>query len=121
MEGCIRDGGRCHDRPGRIDARHPQPRRSRGVRRVGLGRGAAALSTHDGPTAALDKVEAILRNPATYAIAAGIPAHPKNGRPRTYPDFMGIVFAALLSVWRSARQVEAELAHPQVWNFIRVI
>jgi len=32
---------------------------------------------------------------------------------------MAIVFAALLSVWRSARQVEAELAHPVVWSFMR--
>src|SRR4051812_46376102 len=121
MEGCLGHGGRRHDRPGRVDARDPKPRCSRDVHRVGLGGGAAPLSAHDGPTAALAKVEALLRNPATYAIAAGIPPHPGSGRPRTYPDYMAVVFAALLSVWRSARQVEAELAHPQVWNFIRLI
>src|SRR3954463_10764808 len=121
MEGRLGDGGGRHDRPGRVDARDPEPRCCCGVHRVDVGGGATPLSTHGGPTAALDKVEAILRNPATYAIAAGIPPHPGNGRPRTYPDYMGIVFAALLSVWRTARQVEAELAHPQVWDFTREI
>ena len=42
-------------------------------------------------------------------------------RPRSYPDFMVVVFASLISVWRSARQVEAELAHPVVWQFMRRI
>src|SRR5687767_7401447 len=32
---------------------------------------------------------------------------------------MVFVYGALCSVWRSARQVEAELAHPLVWTFMR--
>src|SRR5947207_2481796 len=32
---------------------------------------------------------------------------------------MFLVFDALVSVWRSARQVEAELAHPVIWRFMR--
>ena len=32
---------------------------------------------------------------------------------------MWLVFEALISVYGSARQVEAELAHPIVWNLIR--
>ena len=50
--------------------------------------------------------------------------HPARGqvRPsRTYPDYMVLVFSSLVSVWRSARQVEAELAHPLVWGFMRRI
>lgn len=53
--------------------------------------------------AALEKVEAVLRNPAVYALAELIPDRPTEvgGRPRTYPDFMVFVYAALCSVWRS--------------------
>ena len=71
--------------------------------------------------AALEKVEAILCNPAVYALADLIPgsAAEVGGRPRGYPDFMVLVYGALCSVWRSARQVEAELAHPLVWTFMR--
>jgi hypothetical protein len=74
-----------------------------------------------GPPAALDKVEAILRNPALFELARAIPEEGRCGRPRTYPDYMVLVFGALISVWRSARQVEAELAHPLVWGLMRRI
>ncbi|MDP9222264.1 MAG: hypothetical protein M3P18_00120 [Actinomycetota bacterium] len=73
------------------------------------------------PPASLEKVEAILRNPALYELAKAIPEQDGGGRPRSYPSFMFLVFDALLSVWRSARQVEAELAHPLVWRFMRRI
>lgn len=73
------------------------------------------------PPASLEKVEAILRNPALYELAKVIPEQEGGGRPRSYPSFMFLVFDALLSVWRSARQVEAELAHPLVWRFVRRI
>lgn len=71
--------------------------------------------------AALEKVEALLCNPAVFALADLIPDRPSEvgGRPRTYPTFMSLVYGALCSVWRSARQVEAELAHPIVWTFMR--
>jgi hypothetical protein len=70
---------------------------------------------------ALERVEAILANPAIYELAELIPAADlsRGGRPRHYPDFMALVFEALLSVYNSARRVEVELAHPTVWNFIR--
>jgi hypothetical protein len=70
--------------------------------------------------AALEKVEAILRNPAIFAMAELIPESTDvGGRPRTYPNFMVFVYGSLCSVWRSARQVEAELAQPLVWTFMR--
>ena len=61
--------------------------------------------------AALDRVEAILRNPEIYELAALIPqpSREKGGRSRDFPDFMYLVFEALISVYASARQVEAEL------------
>jgi hypothetical protein len=71
--------------------------------------------------AALTRVEAILRNPETYALAAAVPTPPKcnGGRPRDHPDFMVFVYEALISVYGSARQVEAELAHRLVWRLVQ--
>jgi hypothetical protein len=43
------------------------------------------------------------------------------GRPRMFPPYMWLLYDALLSVWGSARRVEAELAHPIVWNQLRVL
>jgi len=56
--------------------------------------------------AALEKVEAVLRNPAVFALADLIPeaSTEAGGRPRSYPNFMVFVYGALCSVWRSARQ-----------------
>jgi hypothetical protein len=46
--------------------------------------------------AALDRVEAILRNPEIYKLAALIPqpSREKGGRGRDFPDFMYLVFEA---------------------------
>src|SRR5436190_2912606 len=73
------------------------------------------------PVSALERVDAILANPATYELAAVIPEadHSHGGRRRQYPGFMCIVFEALLSVYGSARQVEAELSHPLIWQHVR--
>ena len=71
--------------------------------------------------ASLEKVEAIFRNPALYELAEEVPSRrpEAGGRPRTFPRFMTLGYAALISVYRSARQVEAELSHPLVWRHIR--
>jgi hypothetical protein len=69
----------------------------------------------------LEKVEAILNNPGIYELARAIPGPATSGRPRDYPAFMILVFNSLLSVWRSGRQVEAELSHPLVWRHMRRI
>jgi len=70
---------------------------------------------------ALERVEAILRNEALYELAELIPRPTggRGGRPRQYPDYMLLVYGALLSVYRSGRQVEAELSHPVTWRFMR--
>jgi hypothetical protein len=71
--------------------------------------------------AALRRVEAILRNPETYRLAEAIPDadHSSGGRRRDYPAFMVIVYEALISVYGSARQVEAELGHRLVWRLVQ--
>jgi len=71
----------------------------------------------------LTKVEAIFRNPALYELASRIPDadRSRGGRPRTYPAYMWLAFEALISVFESARQAEAELAHPVVWTLVRSI
>jgi len=71
--------------------------------------------------AKLRRVEAILENPEIYRLAELIP-HPSptsGGRKRHYPDYMLLVYEALVSVYGSARQVEAELSHRVVWAFMR--
>src|SRR5437764_989033 len=71
--------------------------------------------------ATLERVEAILCNEAIYELADRVPrpSPELGGRPRAYPGYMLLVFDALLSVYRSGRQVEAELSHPVVWRFMR--
>lgn len=71
--------------------------------------------------ASFERLEAILRNPAIYRLAEVVPRPDpsRGGRRRAFPDFMVLVYEALLSVYKSARQVEAELSHPVVWKFMR--
>jgi hypothetical protein len=77
--------------------------------------------TAGAPVGALEKVEALFANSALYELAELIPEPDRTGggRPRHYPAFMALAFDALLSVFGSARQVEAEIAHPLVWELIR--
>ena len=74
-----------------------------------------------GGVAALARLEALIANPALYELAALVPEQDPSsgGRRRHYPVFMWLLYDALLSVYGSARQVEAELAHPLVWKHLR--
>lgn len=74
-----------------------------------------------GPVGALEKVEALFTNRALYELGDLVPEPDPTagGRPRHFPAFMAIAFDALLSIYGSARQVEAELAHPLVWRLVR--
>ncbi len=69
----------------------------------------------------LERLEAIFANPEIHELAAVVPTAPagRGGRPRHYPAFMAIVYEASISVFGSARQVEAEFAHPKLWDWIR--
>lgn len=78
-------------------------------------------SGHVGGVPTLKRVEAILSNPALYRLGAIIP-RPQNhrgGRKRDFPDYMLVVYEALISVYGSARQVEAEISHPVIWRSMR--
>ncbi|MGQ0803512.1 MAG: hypothetical protein ACT4PI_06585 [Actinomycetota bacterium] len=79
------------------------------------------MAAQTGGVSSLEQVEAILRNPAVYKLAELLPQPPKQngGRRRSYPDFMLLVYEALISVYRSARRVEAEISHPRVWSLMR--
>jgi hypothetical protein len=122
--------GSAAPRPGRVHRsgghrpRMPPARPGRGDHRVrleGWPRGGPAVSGRMLPASSLETIEAILENPSTYAHAEQIPDKGPVGRPRKYPAFMWILFHALRKsgVWRSSRQIEAELAHPHIWGFIR--
>ncbi|HZJ49404.1 MAG TPA: hypothetical protein VFF07_00815 [Actinomycetota bacterium] len=69
----------------------------------------------------LQALEAILLNPELYRLAKEIPFpdRERGGRTRAYPNFAYLFYEALISVYRSARQVEAELSHEVVWRFAR--
>src|SRR5207247_3086892 len=71
--------------------------------------------------AAPRRVASILRNPAIEEMAPVMPRplRKTGGRGRAFPDFMYLVFEALISVYSSARQVEAELSHKVVWKLMR--
>jgi hypothetical protein len=69
----------------------------------------------------LEQLEALVANDELFALAAAVPVTDpaKGGRPRTYPPYMWILYDALISVYGSARRVEAELSHPVVWGHLR--
>ncbi len=69
----------------------------------------------------LHALEAVLLNPELYRLAEEIPFPDpeRGGRTRAYPNFAYLLYEALISVYRSARQVEAELSHEVVWRFAR--
>jgi hypothetical protein len=69
----------------------------------------------------LEKLDAILANPALYELGDLIPEPDlsRGGRPRDYPAWTLILWEALLSVFGSARRVEAELSHPLIWRVAR--
>ena len=69
----------------------------------------------------LDRLGALVANDALFELAKAVPEPPveRGGRPRMFPPYAWILFDALLSVYGSARRVEAELAHPVVWGHLR--
>ena len=79
------------------------------------------MGSRPGGVPKLERVEAIVENPAIYQLAELIPAADpgRGGRRRQYPEYMWLIYEALLSVFGSARQVEAELSHPTVWGLLR--
>ena len=79
------------------------------------------MATAPTGVARLQALEAILLNPELYRLAELIPFpdRERGGRTRAYPNFAYLFYEALISVHRSARQVEAELSHPVVWRFAR--
>ena len=79
------------------------------------------MASRSSGVAALERVEAILANRGIYELAELIPPADltRGGRRRHYPEFMWLVFEALLSVYGSARRVEAELSYPLVWELLR--
>jgi hypothetical protein len=78
------------------------------------------VGKHSRGVSALERVEALLANQALYELADLVPAASEDGgRRRDYPPFMWLLYEALITVYGSARRVEAELAHPIVWNLIR--
>jgi hypothetical protein len=68
-----------------------------------------------------DKLEAVVRSSAIYELAKVIPEREPGevGRPFEFPTYMPFIFEALISVYGSARKVDAELQHRYVWKILR--
>jgi len=79
------------------------------------------MTAPSGGVAALERLEALVANPALYELAKLVPEQQASsgGRRRHYPVYMWLLYDALLSVYGSARRVEVELAHPLVWKHLR--
>lgn len=79
------------------------------------------MSSRQGPASTLERVEALLANPALYDLADQIPTRLSGtpGRKALYPPWMWLLYEALISIYLSARAVETELSHPAVWNLVR--
>src|SRR5690349_20289701 len=108
------------DRRRRSSARRPESRPHRRADRLGLDGTDRRMRSKSAGVSALERVEALLANPALYELAELIPEpdHSAGGRRRDYPTFMWLLYEALISVYGSARRVEAERAHPLVWRHV---
>jgi hypothetical protein len=65
-------------------------------------------------------IDALLENDLIFDLGDRIPTTPREhgGRPRHYPNFAFIFYAALVSVFRSSRRAEAELSNGDTWERI---
>jgi hypothetical protein len=69
----------------------------------------------------LEAIDALLANDLLFDLGDKIPTPPPEhgGRPRHYPAYAVFLYNALLSVYRSSRRVETELAYAAIWAYIR--
>jgi hypothetical protein len=69
----------------------------------------------------LEHLEALVANPVLYRLGELIPeqAPGSGGRPRHYPGYAYVLYAALVSVYTSTRKVETEFSHPDNWANLR--
>lgn len=74
-----------------------------------------------GPWRILEAIDALIQNAALYLLGDIVPTTPpeNGGRPRDYPPYAVFLYDALLSIFRSARRVETELAYEATWAYIR--
>lgn len=75
----------------------------------------------DAPLALLEAVDALVENELMYELGECIQLPPRElgGRPRNYPRYAVFLYCGLLTIFRSARRVETEMAYPAMWNHIR--
>jgi hypothetical protein len=59
-----------------------------------------------------------LADESIYLARPPVPAHPGVGRPRKNPYWLWMLYNQLVTVHRSIRAVEREMATPEVWHII---
>jgi len=106
------------------DRRGDPPARSALVgpdRRVDRIRLAERMKPSD-PASDWEKVDALIDYDALHACAAAFPGRPSpeiGSRRRLYPPWYIIFFCALVTVFKSARHADTELARPGAWEHVR--
>lgn len=68
------------------------------------------------------RVRAVAANPDVYALAASLPPTPKrkDGQPADFPDYVYLIYAALISVFGAARGTATEIVQSSwVWDEVR--
>ena len=80
------------------------------------------MTAHRG-VSTFERIEALVACDELYDLADAVPTTDPTvgGRPRHYPTYMWILYDALVSVWGSARRVEAELGHRVTWGTLRTL
>ena len=68
-----------------------------------------------------EAIDAVLANPSTYEIANAIPDPDprRGGRPRKYPKWLWVAYAALADTYSSAWMARAVMKYPPTWAKMR--
>lgn len=66
-----------------------------------------------------ETLTALLKMDDVFELGKLVPeAEEDCGRPRIFPGYMYVLYSELISVWRSSRRVETELASETVWSYL---
>jgi hypothetical protein len=67
-----------------------------------------------------DFIDAMVDDETYIKLGDELPTPPpeNGGRPSDFPRWLAFFYVGLITVYRSQRRVETELAHPAVWNYI---
>jgi hypothetical protein len=70
-----------------------------------------------------EAIDSLLANPSTYEIADAIPDPDRRhgGRPRIYPKYLWVIYAALADIHDSVWMARAVIKYPRTWEHMRAV